>query len=271
MTKSLSPTTIRVYLSSISTWHMQNGYKSPTRNNPILSLIMEGARKQYALKSNQKLTRQPITMRVLKHMLQELREPTCHLCKHDKRMLAAAFTLAFFGLLRISEFTVPSRKSFDPRKHASIASIKWRKNHFNFTIKSSKTDQLGCGQDLYITRAGRRICPFSAMRQYFNYCGLNRLPNNAPLFTFKTGRPLTRHSCLTHLRTILAAAGYQPLAFNTHSFRIGAATSAAKAGLSISQIKLLGRWRSSAYQSYTRTDRNDSKAAASSLAKLASN
>ena len=227
---------------------------------------MKGAKKQYALKSNQKLTRQPITLTVLKHTLRELREPTCHLCKHDKRMLAAAFMLAFFGLLRVSEFTVPSRKTFDPRKHASIVSIKWRKKHFNFTIKSSKTDQLG--QNLYIPRASRRICPFSAMRQYFNYCGLNRLPKNAPLFKFKTGRPLTRHSCLTHLRTILAAAGYQSLAFNTNSFCIGADTSGAKAGLPISQIKLLGRWCSSAYQSYTCTDRNDRKTAASSLAKL---
>ena len=203
--------------------------QEPYKTYPVLNLIMKGARKQYALKSNHKLTRQPIIMRILKHMLQELREPTCHLWKHDKRMLAAAFTLAFFGLLRISEFTVPSRKSFDPRKHATIASIKWRQNHFKFTFKSSKTDQLGCGQDVYITRVGRRNCPFLAMRQY--YSGLNGLPNNAPLFMFRTGHPLTRHSCLTHLRIVLAAAGYQPLAFNTHSFRIGAATSAAKAGL----------------------------------------
>ena len=109
------------------------------------------------------------------------------------------------------------------------------------------------------------------MRQYFSYCGLNRLLNNAPLFTFKTSQPLTRYSCLTHLRSILAAAGYQPLAFNTHSFRIGAATSAAQAGIPTSQIKFLGRWHSSAYQHYTRTVKKALKSAASSLAKLASN
>ena len=101
MTKSLSPTTIRVL--SLVDQHMAHAkwLQEPTRNNPILSLIMKGAKKQHALNSNQKLTRQPITMRVLKHTLQELQEPTWHLCKHDKWMLAAAFTQAFFGLVNL--------------------------------------------------------------------------------------------------------------------------------------------------------------------------
>ena len=270
MSRSLSPATIKVYLSAISTWHQQNGYKSPTSHNPMLSFIMKGARKQYALKRNHISIRQPITARILKHMLQEVRKPSCHLCEHDKRMLAAAFTLAFFGLLRISEFTVPSKRSFDPRKHASITSIQWKGNHFIFTIKSSKTDQLHYGQAVYITRSHSEICPFAAMRQYFSYCGLNKSLRDAPLFTFKTGQPLTRHSCLKYLRSSLAAAGYQHLTFNTHSFRIGAATSAAQAGIPTSKIKLLGRWHSSAYQRYTRTGKEALKSAASSLAKLAS-
>ena len=41
--------------------------------------------------------------------------------------------------------------------------------------------------------------------------------------------------------------------FNTHSFRIGAATSAIDAGISDAQVKMLGRWRSNAYQLYTKT------------------
>ena len=270
MSRALSPATIKVYLSAISSWHQQNGYKSPTSHNPMLNLIVKGARKQHALKSNHKSTRQPITAKILKHMLQEVRKPSYYLCQHDKRMLAAAFTLAFFGLLRISEFTVPSKLSFNPRKHASITSIKWKEDHFIFTIKSSKTDQLRYGQALYITRSRSEICPFAAMRRYFHSRGLNKSLKHAPLFSFKNGQPLTRHSCLKHMRSILAAAGYQPLTFNTHSFRIGAATTAAQAGIPTSQIKLLGRWHSSAYQRYTRTGKKALKSAASSLATIAS-
>ena len=134
--------------------------------NPILRWILKGAKKRYAHRHNNKLVRQPITVRILKHVLQELRAPTCHLCDHDKRMLAAAFTLAFFGLLRISEFTVPSNQSFDPRRHASIASVRWRRKHFIFTINSSKTDQFRHGQAVYITKSDKSICLFAAMRQY---------------------------------------------------------------------------------------------------------
>ena len=41
--------------------------------------------------------------------------------------------------------------------------------------------------------------------------------------------------------------------YNTHSFRIGAATSAKQAGISDVHIKTLGRWQSDAYQRYIRT------------------
>ena len=111
LSRSLSPATVKVYLSSISAWHQLHGYKSPTKHSPILRLIMKGTKKRYAHVSHRRQTRQPLTTNVLMDVIRQLRAHTCHLCKHDKCMLAAAFTLAFFGLLRVSEFTVPSKHS----------------------------------------------------------------------------------------------------------------------------------------------------------------
>ena len=45
--------------------------------------------------------------------------------------------------------------------------------------------------------------------------------------------------------------------FNTHSFRIGAATSAKQAGMADVDIKMLGRWKSEAYQRYIRMSPSD--------------
>lgn len=55
----------------------------------------------------------------------------------------------------------------------------------------------------------------------------------------------------TQFKTLLSAT--QALKYNTHSFQIGAATSAKALGISDVYIKLLGWWRNSAYQGYIKT------------------
>ena len=51
--------------------------------------------------------------------------------------------------------------------------------------------------------------------------------------------------------------GYDPGGYSGRSFRAGAATTAAKAGVEDSVIKALGRWESSAYLIYVRLSPSD--------------
>ena len=52
------------------------------------------------------------------------------------------------------------------------------------------------------------------------------------------------------LKEALTNTGIDSTCFAGHSFCIGAATTAARRGLSDSAIKQLGRWKSTAYQRY---------------------
>lgn len=70
------------------------------------------------------------------------------------------------------------------------------------------------------------------------------------LFLYQDDRPLSRASLTEWLQTILSTAGITG-SFSSHSFRIRAATVAARNGIP-DDLQDLGRWYSNAYQLYIR-------------------
>ena len=79
-----------------------------------------------------------------------------------------------------------------------------------------------------------------------------RPSTEGPLFIHFGGSPLTRYQFSALLKEGIKAMGLSPAEFSPHSFRIGAATSAAVGGIPIDRIMTMGRWRSSAVNSYIR-------------------
>ena len=97
-------------------------------------------------------------------------------------------------------------------------------------------------------RTHEDICPVSAVLAY-----LARRPSSlGPLFIHENGAPLSRSFLVDILRTTLTDAGVDTAGYSGHSFRIGAASAAARAGVSDSMIQTLGRWRSAAFRFYIR-------------------
>ena len=107
-------------------------------------------------------------------------------------------------------------------------------------------------------------CPHTAMAKYLNH-RMPHYPQTEPLFCLATGKRLTQLHFRYLLRRQLQRAGLNPQSFNTHSFRIGAATSAAQAGVPAQVIKCLGRWRSHAYKGYIRPTFSMVRKAASTI------
>ena len=250
LSRRLSPATIRVYLAAVSLLHRRAGLSSPTRHNPSLQLALRGIQRYHQQRHRHQHKRSPITATILKHLLNFL-STTRKWNSHDRAMLKAALCLGFYGFLRGSEFTIPTLKGFDPRIHPTLADITFTRTTLRFNLKHSKTDQLSRGHTVILGKCGGRHCPVKIVKQYMHRISWH---THSPLFLFSTGKPLTLSHFRRILKKLLKHTGLSPSHFNTHSLRIGAATSAARAGIPTHTIKTLGRWRSRAYRLYIRKE-----------------
>ena len=91
--------TIKVYLAGIRLEHLERGLHDPT-DDKLLQLLCTGIKRSQGTTSRTCL---PITIDLLHSLKTELRNnPSYSLL--EKRLLWSAFTLAFYGFLRASEF-----------------------------------------------------------------------------------------------------------------------------------------------------------------------
>ena len=119
---------------------------------------------------------------------------------------------------------------------------------FRVFIKCSKTDPFHKGCFIFLGRGSFPLCPVVSLTNYLHLRG----PGTGPLFIYQNGTPLSRSQLSSFLQTTLQSAGI-PGKFSGHSFRIGAATTAARKGLPDHLINTMGHWSSEAYLLNVRT------------------
>ncbi len=229
------------------------GFGDPVFTNmPILEYLSKGI-KSFQAKQGRvpQRTRLPVTPSILRK-LREVWDRQPH--NPDHIMLWAACTTCFFGFLRSGEITTPPNQ-FDPGAHLAFGDVTLdspsNPTLAQVNIKASKMDPFRVGVSIYLGRTGNLLCPVSALAAYLAARG----GEPGPFFKFANNRPLSRDLLVKHLREALKLAGIDATKYSGHSFRSGAATTAAAAGLEDSLIKTLGRWQSSAYLLYVRIPR----------------
>ena len=249
LSNTVSYGTIKVYLAAVKNLHVEFGCPLDFSSMPFLYKTLRGIKSSLGIA---KRARFPITISILRQIYAKLK-PFQSL-DTDSSMLWAAFTLAFFGFLRSSEFTYNGK--FNIQSHLTRSDVHFYPNivqpvSFEVVIKKSKTDPFRETAKLTIAKSNSTVCAVTALRDYL----LQTNPSGAtqPLFQFSDGRHLTRSSLTNNLRALLKVCGLDSTCYASHSFRIGAATTAGAAGLPDWLIKVLGRWKSDAYQSYSRT------------------
>lgn len=233
--------TIKSYLSAVRSFHIDAGFHISQFSSHRLKRVRAGARR---LSVHSERLRLPVTASILFDIFR-----TLNLRDYNDSLYWSACCLAFFGFLRCAEFTLPAASSFDPTRHLAVADIKvdssFSPSGLSLFLKSSKTDQFRLGVTVYIGRVDSPVCAVQAVSHFLHLRGNQR----GPLFLFRNGQPLSRELITCFLRSRLSLCGYKGY-YAGHSFRIGAATAAAAAGVPDHLIKAMGRWKSEAYQAY---------------------
>lgn len=258
--KGLQVSSIKGYLSSIQFFHkLMFGCPSPEISNSQTSMLIKGIQRSRPTRPDSRL---PITLDILTKCIHTLR--TNYQPPSTARTLDVMFILAFFGFLRCSELTTSSK--FDPDINPTISDLSVLDSEtISYLIKQSKTDQAKKGHFIYIFKLSSPIQPYQAVLEHLRLRNSQAKSPREPLFIDDTKKPVSRFWFQKHLKSVLQSSGIPAKHFSSHSFRIGAATSAAQKGLSKQQIQTLGRWSSEAFQSYIRTNQFHIKAAHQTL------
>ena len=237
--KKLAPVSIKPYLAAVQLLHIEQGLGDPFCGTSLPQRAYDDVKHTHG--THARNVRLPLdSLKLQKAINMVLTNGT--MPATDRIMLAASFSLAFFGFLRCSELLSLTQDDISVSPDSS---------HLNVVIKRSNTDPFRQGCKIFIGAATSQmsvVCPVRLTSQ------LLALATSPAVFTFQSGEVLTRERLATALQDSLARALIPDAAsYNTHSFRIGAATAAAAAGMPDWLIKTLGRWSSDAYLTYVRT------------------
>uniref|UniRef100_A0ABM5GIN9 Uncharacterized protein isoform X1 n=1 Tax=Pogona vitticeps TaxID=103695 RepID=A0ABM5GIN9_9SAUR len=240
--KGLTPGTIRGKLAALSFYAKANGFRDSAGDFRIRKML-EGWSREGGQSQDD---RAPISPAILGHLCDLWRL----LCKdrYEESLFRAAALMAFFGALRISELVALGKRDVS-RRALQLDDVTVRDGQVRIRLRSSKTDQHGNGCMVILGRCSIvKICPVRAVGDF----GVLRGDDKGYFFQHRDGTPLTKYQFWSLTDMALERLGVSNLRFGTHSFRIGAASTAAALGYDAGRIKRLGRWSSRSYRKYIR-------------------
>lgn len=204
--------------------HKLAGHEPPT-NSEAVKALMKGIRRTIGSAQGKKA---PATADLLRTMLDLC--PDTIRGKRDRALLA----LGFAGAFRRSELVA-----------LTVTDLADAPDGYRVTIRRSKTDQEGQGQEIAVPR-GARLRPVEAVQTWLAAAGIT----DGPIFRAITrgGRVgaagLSAESVADLVKAYAKRAGLDASTFSGHSLRSGFLTSGAEAGASIFKLMEVSRHKS---------------------------
>jgi len=250
--RNLTAGSIKVYLSAVRQLQISSGGKDPKiADMPRLAQVLRGIKSTQASRQPASAHRRlPVTPEILRAIKVSWETKSL---TYDRVMLWGAMMLCYFGFFRSGEICTHSQDSFNVASNMMFSDVSVdnlaNPSCIRVFLKKSKTDQEKQGTLVYLGKTGESLYPVAALLSWLVIRGNGK----GPLFQYANGTPLTQSNFTAEFRRALGRIGVDPRNYSGHSFRAGTATEAASQGVGYATIKLLGRWKSSAYQVYIKT------------------
>lgn len=233
------PKTITTYIAGLNYYHKLSGFYDITHVF-VISKLLEGCRRNRLSRDN----RAPLTKPLLKAVCSILPE-VCY-DTYETKMFSSVFTLAYFGLFRVSELVAVSSSRVGFPIEYSDLSFSGNK-YVSIRLRHSKTNHSGRPIILKIPKEIGQICPVRMLTEFV----IIRPRHQGVLFCHRDSSVVTRTQFSAVLNKCIGRLGLSGT-YRTHSFRIGRASDLASAGLNSQAIMKLGRWTSNSYKLYIR-------------------
>lgn len=164
------------------------------------------------------------------------------------KLLKAMFSMAYFGMMRVSEITMSDHTVKAPNVRYAK-----NKNKISITLYSSKTHSIkDPPQFISINEQPDMLdqCPVKLISEFVNLRGTLAKNESDAFFVYQDNVPVTASQFRACLKKLLGKLNVETDLYDTHGFRAGKAVDMWKAGTKISVIKKEGRWLSEAIRSY---------------------
>ena len=239
--RNFAVSTVSTYISALGYFHKLHGHADPSKNF-LVNQMMKG----YSKIDIRLDSRLPITLPILHRLVSSSSQLSCS--SYNITLFQAMCLFAFHTFSRIGEITqTQSNHNIQFYQLSQVVNSKNEIVSFKLTFYDYKHSYNQCPFTLNILPSNV-CCPVQYLLSYL------RLRGNSPgpLFMMADFSPVSRSYFSSTLSTVLKFCSMDPTRYKGHSFRIGAASHAADKGLSDAQIRILGRWRSNAFQKYIR-------------------
>ena len=248
----LKPSTVSSYIATIAFMHKLKNMDSNNCKDIVTKAMIRGAENLNFYSDVTKETRKVMTLPLLKLLGNSIAKSSWE--DDSKQVVWATLTTAFFGSFRMGELLSKREGSFNRAEALLWSDVIFKKDSVIIRVKIPKSrDPKGEFVELFVIK-GSCYCPVKALLRLKMLKGVG-IRETFPVFMFKSGKLLTPATLNSTLHQLLVPhIGEAAMQITGHSFRAALPSALANRPdlANDEDVKLWGRWDSTAFRRYTR-------------------